>query len=146
MTAAPDRTAALIFGADDYAADVGAVRTPSNAEVWFARNQVLLHAKSAGLQAIDLVQINFNDKELLTKESVQGFELGYTGMCVDSLCFVFWRCALTCYLDITHAGKQIIHPNQIEPVQSAFSPNPKALTWSLHQLSSALLCPLFSPF
>jgi citrate lyase subunit beta-like protein len=74
-------------------------------EVWFARNQMLLYAKAYGLQSIDSVQINFNDSELLRRESVRAFEIGYT-------------------------GKQIIHPNQIQIVHDSFSPNIKTLQWA----------------
>jgi len=66
---------------------------------------VVLHAKAHGLQAIDMVQINYNDAELLQRESKEGFEMGYT-------------------------GKQIIHPNQIGPVQKSFSPSEKTLQWA----------------
>lgn len=54
------RQTALIFGADDYAASMGAVRTKNSSEVWFARNQVAVYAVANGLQVIDLVQIDFN--------------------------------------------------------------------------------------
>jgi len=98
----PRRLEAVIFGADDYAASVGAVRSSSNSEVEWARNVVLAHAKAFDLQAIDLVNINIKDASLLETESVEGFKKGYT-------------------------GKQIIHPSQIEPVQRAFSPDQQTL-------------------
>eukprot|EP01083_Nonionella_stella_P092887 260177_1 len=96
--AVPHRLEGLIFGADDYAADIGALRSASNSEVSFARNLTLLHAKAAGLQAIDLVNIRFKEPDQLETESREGFHLGFT-------------------------GKQIIHPSQIEPVQRCFSPS-----------------------
>lgn len=96
--AVPDRLEGIIFGADDYAASVGAVRSPDNDEVSFARNMVLMHAKAASIQAIDMVNISFKDPEPLVAESIDGFKRGFT-------------------------GKQIIHPNQIDPVQKHFSPS-----------------------
>lgn len=96
--AVPNRLEGLIFGADDYAASVGAVRSSDNDEVEFARNMVLLHAKAASIQAIDMVNISFKNPQHLVAESIDGFKRGFT-------------------------GKQIIHPNQIDPVQRHFSPS-----------------------
>jgi len=104
-SAVPQRLRGLIFGADDYRASVGAVKSPSNDEVSFARNLVLLHAKANGLDAIDLVQTNFADTEVVRREAMQGAALGYT-------------------------GKQIIHPKQIEPVQAAFAPDDALVAWA----------------
>ena len=59
-------------------------------------------AAAFGLQAIDIVAIDFKDIEALKKESEFGAQLGFT-------------------------GKQIIHPAQVEPVQSAFTPNDEAI-------------------
>lgn len=72
----------------------------------FARNTVLLHCAVNGLQAIDLVNIDFNNQERLEKECAIGSNMGYT-------------------------GKQIIHPKQIEPVQKAFSPSADKIEWSV---------------
>eukprot|EP00455_Lapot_gusevi_P008036 TRINITY_DN1345_c0_g2_i1.p1 TRINITY_DN1345_c0_g2~~TRINITY_DN1345_c0_g2_i1.p1 ORF type:complete len:308 (-),score=96.94 TRINITY_DN1345_c0_g2_i1:163-1086(-) len=92
----------LVFGADDYAANMGATRTEGSEEVSFARNWILVHAAAAGIQAIDMVQIRYKDLALLEKESSESFRLGYS-------------------------GKQIIHPDQIEPVQRCFTPAPETL-------------------
>lgn len=87
-------------------------KTASNHEVSFARNLVLLHAKSAQLDAIDLVQTNFKDPLVIERESREGAEIGYT-------------------------GKQIIHPNQIDVVQKAFSPDPKSIAWASQVVAEA---------
>jgi len=99
------RLDALIFGADDYAASVGAARSEENDEVFVARSLVVAHAKAFGLEAIDLVQINFSDEQKLVKESLFGFRLGFT-------------------------GKQVIHPKQVEIVNRTFSPDAKQLEWA----------------
>lgn len=102
----PERLTAFIFGADDYAADVGAQRTIKSQEVEFARNYILLHAKAAGLQAIDMVNIHFKDKtELLQRECEYGAQLGYT-------------------------GKQLIHPAQISIAHQAFAPSQERIEWA----------------
>ena len=102
LKAAPHRLDCIIFGADDYASTVGATRTREGHEVEFARNWVLLQAAAQGVSCIDAVQIDYHDLELLRTESRQSFELGYI-------------------------GKQVIHPNQIDPVQEAYSPSSEAI-------------------
>jgi citrate lyase subunit beta-like protein len=91
------RLQALIFGAEDLAADIGARRTREASEVFYARSAVVLHAKAAGLQAIDLVCMDFSDLTRLRAETIQGLNMGYT-------------------------GKQTIHPLQITVVQDIFTP------------------------
>jgi citrate lyase beta subunit len=100
-TASP-RLSALIFGAEDLANDLGAIRTPSGWEVFYARSAVVTYAAAFDLQAIDMVFVDFNDANGLQKEAVQGVEMGFV-------------------------GKQIIHPNQVEPVQMAFTPDDESI-------------------
>src|SRR5665648_955825 len=100
--AAQPRLDAIIFGAEDFAADTGATRTPEAWEVFHARSAIVIAAAAYGLQAIDMVSIDFKDMDKLRTESRFGAQLGYT-------------------------GKQIIHPNQVAPVQEAFSPDQAAV-------------------
>ena len=112
ISRASKRLRAFIFGADDYRASVGAIKTRSNHEVSHARNIVLMHAKARGLDAIDLVQTDFSDLSIIEREAREGFELGYT-------------------------GKQIIHPKQIAPVQKSFSPDPASVEWATKVVAEA---------
>ena len=96
------RLDALIFGAEDFAADIGAIRTPEAWEVFYARSAVVTAAAAYGLGAIDMVTIDFRDIEKVRREAEFGARLGYT-------------------------GKQIIHPNQVQPVQEAFTPDDRAI-------------------
>lgn len=96
------RLDALIFGGEDYAASVGATRTKEAIELLYAREATVAAAAAYGLQAIDIVAIDFKDLEALRIESEFGAQLGFT-------------------------GKQIIHPAQVEPVQKAFTPNDAAI-------------------
>jgi len=41
---------------------------------------VVVHAKAYGLQAIDMVYINFKDPEGLQAQAEEGARFGYTGM------------------------------------------------------------------
>jgi citrate lyase beta subunit len=98
IASAHPRLKALIFGAEDFAGDMGAVRTPEAWEVFYARSAVVTHAAAFDLQAIDMVYVDFKDIEGLRQEARRGVQMGF-------------------------AGKQIIHPNQVVPVQQAFTPS-----------------------
>jgi citrate lyase beta subunit len=89
---------ALIFGSEDFASDVGAIRTPEANEIFYARSAVVTYASAFGLQAIDMLQVDFKDQAGLERLATQGAQLGYCGM-------------------------QIVHPDQIAPVRKAFTPN-----------------------
>lgn len=96
------RLTGLIFGAEDLTADAGMTRTPAGTELLYARSMLALRAAAFDLQAIDMVQTNFTDIERLTAEAKQAADLGY-------------------------AGKQVIHPAQIIPVQRVFTPDQAAI-------------------
>jgi citrate lyase beta subunit len=99
------RLDALIFGAEDFAASVGATRTPEATEVLYARSAVVTACAANELQAIDMVYIDFHDVEGLRLEAQQGAGLGFS-------------------------GKQIIHPNQVAAVQEAFTPSEEAIEYA----------------
>jgi citrate lyase beta subunit len=96
------RLDALIFGSEDYAVSIGAVRTTEAREVFTARSLVVMHAKACDLQAIDMVSVDFRDLESVRHEAMLGAQMGYT-------------------------GKQVIHPAQVGPVQEAFTPDDEAI-------------------
>ena len=96
------RLDALIFGGEDYAASIGARRTLGALELLYARSAVVTACAAYGLQAIDMVSIDFKDLEALRREARFGAQLGY-------------------------AGKQVIHPNQVGTVQEAFTPDEPAI-------------------
>jgi citrate lyase beta subunit len=96
------RLDAVIFGGEDYAASIGAIRTPEAIELLYAREAVVTACAAYDLQAIDIVTIDFKDLEVVKAEAEFGAQLGYS-------------------------GKQIIHPAQVGPVQSAFTPNDEAI-------------------
>lgn len=100
------RLEALIFGAEDFAADIGAKRTAAGWEVFYARSAVVTYCAAHQLQAIDMVNINFHDDQALRSSSEQGSNMGFS-------------------------GKQIIHPAQVEIVQTAFTPNPEEIEYAV---------------
>ncbi|MBI5963944.1 MAG: CoA ester lyase [Chloroflexi bacterium] len=96
---------AIIFGGEDFAASIGAVRTKDAVELLYARQAVIVSCAANDLQAIDIVAIDYKDIEALRIESEFGARLGFV-------------------------GKQIIHPAQVEPVQTAFTPSGEAVTYA----------------
>jgi citrate lyase subunit beta-like protein len=92
------RLEAIIFGAEDYAASIGARRTKDATEVLYARQSVITACIANDLQAIDMVYIDFRDLDGLRLEAEQGAGWGFS-------------------------GKQVIHPNQVPVVQEAFTPS-----------------------
>jgi citrate lyase beta subunit len=90
---------ALVFGAEDLVASLGGIRTPSNHEVHHARSALVLHAAANGLQALDMVYVDFGDAPGLRAESRAALEMGY-------------------------GGKTAIHPKQIAPILETFTPTP----------------------
>ena len=105
------RLEAIIFGAEDYAASIGATRTKEGTEVLYARSAVVTACAANDLQAIDMVYIDFRDIEGLRLEAEQGARLGFS-------------------------GKQIIHPNQVVPVQEAFTPSDEAIEYARRVVES----------
>ena len=95
----------IVFGSDDFCASIGATRSSGAEEVAFARQFVITVAKYLGLQAVDVVYIDYRDLEGLKKQSEEGYKWGFT-------------------------GKQIIHPTQAEIVVAAFSPSKDLLKWA----------------
>ena len=93
------RLEALMFGAEDLAGDIGAVRTAAGWEVFFARSAVVTAAAAYGLQAIDMIFVDFQNPDGLAEECRAARQMGY-------------------------AGKMAIHPKQIAIINREFSPTP----------------------
>jgi citrate lyase subunit beta/citryl-CoA lyase len=71
--------AAVYFGAEDLASELGARRTPDATEVLYARSQVLLHAKAARIVAIDQAVVEVRDDAQFERDANAGRNLGYDG-------------------------------------------------------------------
>jgi len=97
IAAASPRVAALCFGAEDFAADIGARRTSAGMEALVARQSVVLAAKAAGAQALDSVFSDVEDAE------------GFAAYCAASRAMGF-------------DGVGIVHPRQIADANRLFSP------------------------
>jgi citrate lyase subunit beta/citryl-CoA lyase len=103
--------AACYFGAEDYIADLGGIRTPSNDEVAHARAMVAMAARLAGVPALDMVTLDFHDADRFAREAREARALGY-------------------------AGKLCIHPSQVALATECFCPSAQELDWA-HRLLDA---------
>ncbi|RXN01050.1 Citrate lyase subunit beta-like protein, mitochondrial [Acipenser ruthenus] len=101
----------VVFGSDDFCASIGASRTKEAHELLYARQKVVVTAKAFGLQAIDLVYIDYQDEEGLRRQSREGALMGFT-------------------------GKQVIHPNQIKIVQEEYFPSSEKVKWAQDLISA----------
>jgi citrate lyase beta subunit len=97
IAAADPRLVALCFGAEDYCASVGALRSAEGVEVLWGRSATVAAAAANGLDAIDTPFVDLHDTAGLAKDAAFARQLGYT-------------------------GKLAIHPAQIAPLHAAVTP------------------------
>lgn len=100
LTAAPPGLDGLIFGAADFAADLGV--PPTATDLRFVVQEIALAAKRFGLAAIDSPCFALRDPAQLAREAEDARRLGFT-------------------------GKIAIHPDQVALLNERFSPSPEAL-------------------
>jgi citrate lyase subunit beta/citryl-CoA lyase len=93
------RVGALMFGSEDFAADLGlpAHREGEASELIYARSAVVVAAAAAGVLAFDGIWANFKDEAGLRADALIGRRLGFS-------------------------GRQCIHPDQVAIVNGIFSP------------------------
>ncbi|MCT9096485.1 CoA ester lyase [Haloarchaeobius sp. HME9146] len=103
--AGADATDALVFGAEDLSADIGATRTSEGTEVLYAREKVVVAAAAHDIDAIDTVYTDFSDAEGLADETEFAIQLGYD-------------------------GKMAIHPSQVPVINDAFTPADDRIEWA----------------
>ena len=95
---AHERVVAAYFGAEDFIADMGGIRTASNEEVLYARSAVALAARLGGVPLLDQVVTDFRDDDRFIAECAQARAIGYS-------------------------GKLCIHPGQVALANAAFIPS-----------------------
>ena len=96
------RVAALLFASEDYCAATGVQRTRDLRSLLYPRAQMATIAKAYGLQAIDMVCIEYKDDAYLREECRDGASLGFD-------------------------GKQAIHPAQLDAIHAAYSPSKEGM-------------------
>lgn len=94
------RICGAYFGAEDFITDMGGIRTDDGLEVLYARSQVALAARLAGVPVLDQVVTAFGDDERFVSDAMVGRSIGYS-------------------------GKLCIHPAQVPLANQCFSPSPE---------------------
>ncbi len=104
------RLCGMLWGGEDLAADVGTVANRGangryTAPYELARSLTLLGATAAQVSAVDAVYTNFRDVEGLKVEAAEAARDGFS-------------------------AKAAIHPDQIGPINAAFTPSPADVQWA----------------
>ncbi len=102
ICAASPRVVAAVFGAEDFATDMGVQRTREGEEIRWARAQVAIACRAAGIVAIDTPEPDYTDETYLESEMLLAKSLGYQ-------------------------GKLCIHPVQVAMANHIFSPTPEEI-------------------
>jgi citrate lyase beta subunit len=97
IAAATSRVRALVFGAADFAADLGV--SMDWEPLLYARSRIVAAAAAAGIPAIDAPTFDLRDQLLLKVDVNRSRELGF-------------------------AGKAAIHPRQVSVINDGFTPLP----------------------
>lgn len=92
------RVKAAYFGAEDFIADMGGVRTTSNLEVLYARSVVALAGRLAGVPTLDQIVADFRNDDAFVAEAGEARAMGFR-------------------------GKLCIHPRQVPLANAAFVPS-----------------------
>jgi citrate lyase subunit beta / citryl-CoA lyase len=106
----PPRVAAITWGAEDLAADIGAQanRTADGSyepPFLLARSLCLLAAGAAGVPALDTIDIDFRDLAAVERRSRESRRLGFI-------------------------GQLAIHPAQVAAIHAAYTPTPEEIRWA----------------
>jgi citrate lyase subunit beta/citryl-CoA lyase/(3S)-malyl-CoA thioesterase len=102
---AAEPIAGLIAGPNDLRKDLRTRALPGRADIAFALSQIVLYARAHGLIALDGVFNHFRDDEGFAADCTHGRALGFD-------------------------GKTLIHPNQIEACNRAFSASQAEVAWA----------------
>ncbi len=111
IAASSPRLVALMFGAEDFAVDLGLFSFREGGLMAYARSALVVAAASARLEAVDKVYLDFRDPDGLARETQAARELGFS-------------------------GKTLIHPAQIETVHRVFHPTDEEVE-SAHRVVEA---------
>ena len=107
IAACSPRVAGLMFGAEDFGRELGlpTAREGEARDMIYARSALVVAAASAHVQAVDGVWVDLKDTEGLWAFARQSRRLGFSGM-------------------------TLIHPSQIDPINSVFSPTAEEIDYA----------------
>ena len=99
IAASGTRVKRLAFGAGDFTRDIGVAWSRREIESQHARSALVIASRAAGLEPpLDTVWVDLRDERGLIRSARTARQLGFQ-------------------------GKMAIHPSQVEPINSAFSPS-----------------------
>ena len=101
----------MALGAEDFTASMKSQRTKAGLEIFYARNAVLMACRQAGVEAVDAVFSDINDEEGLREDTKLTRNLGFD-------------------------GKTVVHPRQIDVVNSFFTPSAKEIRYAKRVLEA----------
>jgi citrate lyase subunit beta / citryl-CoA lyase len=106
IAACSPRVAGLIFGAEDFGREIGlpTVREGEARDLIYARSAIVVAAAAARVQAVDGVWVDLSDAQGLSGFAKQSRQLGFSGM-------------------------SLIHPSQIDPINTVFSPTAEEIDY-----------------
>ena len=107
IAACSPRVIGLMFGAEDFGRELGlpTSREAEARDMIYARSALVVAAASAHVQSVDGVWVDLKDTEGLWGFARQSRRLGFSGM-------------------------SLIHPSQIDPINSVFSPTPEEIDYA----------------
>jgi citrate lyase subunit beta / citryl-CoA lyase len=105
IASASPRVSAVAFGAEDFALDLGLVRTREADELSLARQTVAVAARAVGVVAIDMVYPWVDDEPGLIASAEAARRMGYR-------------------------SKQVVHPRQVPIVNRVLGYSPEEVEWA----------------
>jgi citrate lyase subunit beta / citryl-CoA lyase len=117
IAASSPRVLGLMFGAEDFGRELGlpTAREGEARDLIHARSAIVIAAASAHVQVVDGVWVDLNDSAGLVGFARQSRRLGFSGM-------------------------SLIHPSQIDPINTVFSPTAEEIDYAqkvLHAFDDA---------
>jgi len=111
--AAQPRVVAIIFGAEDFTADMGLLHAQTGQALSVPRQLFLLAAKANRVQAIDMVYTDIHDLDGFYRDTQESVAAGFD-------------------------GRQLIYPPQIEVLHRAFAPPPALIAEAKRIVEAAM--------
>lgn len=108
---ASNRIVAVLFGGEDYTADMGVKRTLEGDEIHYARNRIAVACRFSGIDAIDTPFTDVDDFEGLQRDTLKARQFGLT-------------------------GKAAINPRQVGAIHKALAPEEAEIQYALRILEA----------
>lgn len=105
------RMVAIALGAEDFIANIKTNRTKYGIELYYCREQILMAARDAEIQALDTVFSDIKDIDTFKDEVTKSRDMGFD-------------------------GKSCIHPKQVSVVHSIYTPTDKQIAKAVKVLDA----------